>query len=305
MDLAITDQQPISSTQAVIDHIALHGLKPTSDEPEGRHPPDIDALVGLAEHVMGAFAGIAEGTLLEDDLSELLWSLTHVFHRRLGLLERRLDDNEARQRTLASEQDGSEVKSVELERALNDGERLMERRDAFEALRDAAANEHAMLTGSPWLPRPGSRTSFAKLTSAVIDSRDFRVAKRDRENAARCPNGTRIGFAGGTDVINHHAIFSVLDRARAKHPDMILLHGGSPRGAERIAAKWADAKAVPQVVYRPDWANDGKAAPFKRNDALLEELPVGVIAFPGSGITENLVDKARKLGIPVMRPPRR
>ncbi|GAB5373812.1 MAG: hypothetical protein AcusKO_02740 [Acuticoccus sp.] len=118
MDLAVTDQQPISSTQAIIDHIALYGLKPTCDEPDVRCPPDIDALVGLAEHVMGAFAGIAEGTLLEDDLPELLWSLTHVFHRRLELLQRRLDDNEARQRALVSEQDGSAVKSVELERAL-------------------------------------------------------------------------------------------------------------------------------------------------------------------------------------------
>ncbi|GAB5373811.1 MAG: hypothetical protein AcusKO_02730 [Acuticoccus sp.] len=91
--------------------------------------------------------------------------------------------------------------------------------------------------------------------------------------------------------INYGAVFRVLDRARAKHADMILLHGGSPRGAELIAAKWADAKGVPQVVFRPDWANHGKAAPFKRNDILLQELPVGVIAFPGSGITENLVDK--------------
>ena len=30
-------------------------------------------------------------------------------------------------------------------------------------------------------------------------------------------------------------------------------------------------------------------------------LPKGVIAFLGSGITENLVDKAKALGIPVMR----
>ena len=45
----------------------------------------------------------------------------------------------------------------------------------------------------------------------------------------------------------------------------------------------------------------GRAAPFRRNDELLNLLPKGVIAFPGSGITENLVDKARQLGIPVQR----
>ena len=40
--------------------------------------------------------------------------------------------------------------------------------------------------------------------------------------------------------------------------------------------------------------------PFRRNEELLQLLPKGVIAFPGSGITENLVDRARQLGIPVM-----
>ena len=44
-----------------------------------------------------------------------------------------------------------------------------------------------------------------------------------------------------------------------------------------------------------------KAAPFRRNDELLNFLPKGVIEFPGSGITGNLVDKARQLGIPVYR----
>ena len=38
---------------------------------------------------------------------------------------------------------------------------------------------------------------------------------------------------------------------------------------------------------------------FRRNDDLLNLLPKGVIAFPGSGITDNLVDKAKRLGIPV------
>jgi len=30
-------------------------------------------------------------------------------------------------------------------------------------------------------------------------------------------------------------------------------------------------------------------------------LPKGVIAFPGGGITGNLIDKARQRGIPVMK----
>ena len=87
------------------------------------------------------------------------------------------------------------------------------------------------------------------------------------------------------------------DFVRGKHPDMVLLHGGSPTGAERIAARWADDRKVPHTEL--DSRCQGR--PFKRNDQMLEALPIGVIVFPGSGIQENLADKARKLGIPVWR----
>ena len=80
---------------------------------------------------------------------------------------------------------------------------------------------------------------------------------------------------------------------------MVLLHGGGPKGAELIASKWADHRKVAQIAFKPDWTRHAKAAPFKRNDALLETLPIGVVVFPGSGISDNLADKARKLGIPL------
>ena len=115
------------------------------------------------------------------------------------------------------------------------------------------------------------------------------------------PAGTRIAFTGGTDCNDHARIWEVLDKIRAKHQDMVLLHGGSPRSAERIAACWADNRKVPQIVFKPDWNRDRNAAPFKRNDRMLEALPIGVVVFPGSGIAANLADKARKIGIPVWR----
>jgi hypothetical protein len=34
---------------------------------------------------------------------------------------------------------------------------------------------------------------------------------------------------------------------------------------------------------------------------MLDVLPIGVIVFPGSGISANLADKATKLGIPVWK----
>ena len=68
---------------------------------------------------------------------------------------------------------------------------------------------------------------------------------------------------------------------------------------KRAAACWADTRRVPQVAFRPDWNRHKKAAPFKRNDVMLADMPKGVIVFPGTGIQDNLADKARKLGIRV------
>jgi hypothetical protein len=52
---------------------------------------------------------------------------------------------------------------------------------------------------------------------------------------------------------------------------------------------------VPQIAFKPDWTRHAKAAPFRRNDAMLEVLPIGVLVAPA------LADKARRLGIPVWK----
>jgi hypothetical protein len=141
----------------------------------------------------------------------------------------------------------------------------------------------------------------AKLTSAVVDSRDFANARRRADAQVLIPDGTRVALTGGSDYQDHTAIWAALDKVRAKYPDMVLLHGGSPKGTEHVGALWARERGVTQVLFKPDWAKHRNAAPFKRNDELLEALPVGVVAFPGNGVSANLADKAKKLGIPVMR----
>jgi hypothetical protein len=139
------------------------------------------------------------------------------------------------------------------------------------------------------------------LTAAMIDSRDFLAAKKHAENEVLLPPGPKVAFTGGLDYNDHRLIWAKLDQVHAKHPDMVLLHGGSPKGAELIAAKWASNRKVTQIPFKPDWTKHAKAAPFKRNDAMLDTMPIGVIHFPGTGIQDNLADKARKLGIPVMK----
>jgi hypothetical protein len=290
-----------SPTAHLLDELQLCGHRPGRDEPDPRPLPEPDAVCGQIGAAVEGLAVMLAGTRLEDDLPDLLWSFVNLFHRKIERIERDLDFNEQAQRKGQDEQDGSEVKSVELERLIAQGLTLIERRNAFEFARDHAAELFEIETGSAWRPRSGSMVNHRSLTASTIDSRDFIAARRRADTEVLAPAGARVGFTGGADCNDHLRIWEVLDKTRAKHPDMVLLHGGTPRGAERIAACWADSRKVPQVVFKPDWQREGRAAPFKRNDRLIEALPIGVIVFPGSGISAHLADKAKKLGIPVCR----
>ena len=104
------------------------------------------------------------------------------------------------------------------------------------------------------------------------------------------------------DYTDHTKIYAALDKVKAKYPDLVLLHGGAKKGVDQIAATWANNREVSQIIYRPDWNKHGKKrAGFVRNDDMIAAQPIGAIIFPGSGITENLADKAKAKGITVKR----
>ncbi len=169
-------------------------------------------------------------TRLEPDLEELLWSTVNLFHRATSRIERELDDNEQAQKRSQRDQDGSEIRSVELERLTAEGQTLIERRNCLEFFRDQAADQFERHTGSAWRPRSGSMVNHRTLTSAMIDSRDFLAAKRRAETEVLVPAGPKIAVTGGLDFNDHRLIWDRLDRVHAKHLDMVLLHGGSPKG---------------------------------------------------------------------------
>ena len=56
----------------------------------------------------------------------------NLFHRAAERVERELDDNEQAQKRSQREQDGSEIRSVELERLIAEGMTLIERRNSME-----------------------------------------------------------------------------------------------------------------------------------------------------------------------------
>ncbi len=283
----------------LLDELQLYGYRPFGDEPDPRPLPEAPRAAGALADVFDAFVSTFVDTRLEPDLDDVLWNVVNGLHRKLGRIERELDDNEQAQRQMQREQDGSEVKSVELERLLAEGIGTVERRNAFEFLRDTAAELYDTHTGHHWRPLTGSMASHRTMTAAMIDSRDFIMAKRRSEAELLVPVGARIGFTGGEQCNDVDAIWTALDRVRTKHVEMVLLHGGATKGAELIASRWATSRKVPQIAFKPDWNRHKRAAPFKRNDQLLNAMPIGMVVFPGTGIQDNLADKARKLGIPL------
>jgi hypothetical protein len=290
-----------SPTELVLTELQLYGYRPFQDEPDPRSLPEANAIAGAVADIFDALIATLSDTRLEPDLANLLWSTVNLFHRAADRVQCELDHNEDAQKRSQTEQDGSEIRSVELERLVAEGLTLIERRDSMELFLEIAADQFEHYAGSPWRPRAGSLVNHRTLTAAIIDSRDFLAAKHRAETEPLLPAGPKIAFTGGISFNDHRAIWDSLDKVRTKHPDMVMLHGGSPKGAERIAARWADHRKVPQIVFKPDWTRHGKAAPFRRNDQILNTLPIGLIAFPGSGISANLADKAKRLGIPVWR----
>ena len=140
-----------------------------------------------ARDIFDALVATLEDTRMEPDLEEVLWGQVNLFHRATARIERSLDENEQAQRRLQREQDGSEVKSTELERLTAEGLTLIERRNCMDMMRDHAATEFVHRTGSTWRPRTGSMVNRQHMTAALIDSRDFLAAKRRAETEVMLP----------------------------------------------------------------------------------------------------------------------
>src|SRR5499433_3492414 len=199
-----------SPTDHVLTELQLYGHRPFQDEPDPRPLPEANAIVGAVADIFDALITTLRDTRLEPDLENLLWSTVNLFHRAAGRVQRDLDDNEDAQKRSQKQQDGSEIRSVELERLVAEGLTLIERRNTMELFRDVAADQFERHTGSPWRPRTGSMVNHRTLTAAMIDNRDFLAAKRRAETEPLLPAGPKIAFTGGVDFNDTRAIWDRL-----------------------------------------------------------------------------------------------
>lgn len=287
----------VSQTARALDLAGMH----IDDETETRPMPEQEQVEAAVTALFAAFFDNLTDTGLEAELEDLSWSLVDILHRKTDRMQRFLDDNELRQKDSHDQQDGSEVMSVELERLTDKGRALLDKRDAIERMRDLASEEFERLTGSTWRSRTKSKVNHRNMTQAMIDSRDFRNAKRYAETHVLLPKGPVVVFSGGVEYNDVDKVWSVLDKIHAKHPDMVLAHTAKTRGADKIASCWAKTRNVPQVTYDlKHYDRNDRTSGFKRNIAMLETNPIGVVVFPGPGTVQNVASKARELGLTVL-----
>jgi hypothetical protein len=168
-----------ASSSYLLDELALHGYRPFDGEPDPRPLPSADLASIALESAAESLSNLFFNTRLEADLPDLLWFFVNLFHRKAGRIDRDLDDNETAQRRSQAEQDGSEIRSVELEQLIAQGLTLTERRNAFEFFRDNLAELYAAETGSAWRPRSGSKVNHRALTAAMMGLPQRQEAGRD------------------------------------------------------------------------------------------------------------------------------
>ena len=110
----------------------------------------------------------------------------------------------------------------------------------------------------------------------------------------------RVLVCGGRDYDDRHSLFTILDNYHTENEIKCLIHGDA-RGADRLAAKWAEDRNIESIAAFPaDWEKYGKSAGPVRNQEMLDYgRPDLVIAFPGGKGTADMTYRAEKAGITV------
>jgi len=110
----------------------------------------------------------------------------------------------------------------------------------------------------------------------------------------------RVLICGGRDYHDNDTLCAALDRLHAEHGFTVVIAGGA-RGADTLAAQWAEHRGIPTKVYVAEWEKLGRKAGPIRNQRMLDEgKPDLVIAFRGGTGTAGMMALAGKAGVPVI-----
>ena len=181
-----------SQTAMACEQAALFGATPGPDEFDNREIwNEEEALAGIEEaiHIL-AGAVAPDGTQLADERESLLWGFVNALHAQVQRLDRGIDKTAPEMKDLQREQDGSEIKSRELELLTDRVQNLGDRRDAFEAMRDLAAEG----SWRGWTRSSPSSASACRTNSGAR----LPAPTSSRTRSARCVRSPATSNSGGT-----------------------------------------------------------------------------------------------------------
>lgn len=109
--------------------------------------------------------------------------------------------------------------------------------------------------------------------------------------------GTRIAIGGARHGASRDIVFAMLDQVLDKYPDVVLVHGGAA-GPQDYARDWAITRKRPELIRHLE--GDDAAAISRRDKAILDANPVGVIDFSPPDKPSVLAQMARARGFKVV-----
>ncbi|HEX7758913.1 MAG TPA: DUF2493 domain-containing protein [Caulobacteraceae bacterium] len=291
------------------DHLTAFEAQALLLEDPRPYPQDA-ALQQLGHALMNEVLDLVAETALEDFSGLVCEALIGAFHSAAGRIERDADKARDNLGGLVRDFDGSEVLDVQIQEATRKARAADVATLALEIIRDAAAASYTTSTGEVWSPWKGS-VKASRTTAAQVDAREALRASKARKHTAAFPGATIVAFRAAPQADTGEdasRIFDALNWARGQWPDMALATSGA-KGGEKLAIKWASQKGVTLVLARADFDRNGRAAPFRANDEMLELDPVCVLTLANSlnakrseglrdfGPALNLAQKAGERGI--------
>ena len=108
---------------------------------------------------------------------------------------------------------------------------------------------------------------------------------------------TRVLVCGGRGYDDKKTLWRALNLLKPSR----IIHGGAS-GADDLAGEYAIEKDLSESMFPARWSDHGAQAGPIRNQRMLDKAkPNLVVAFPGGKGTEDMVSRARKAGVLVLR----
>jgi hypothetical protein len=164
---------------------------------------------------------------------------------------------------------------------------------------------HASCVGQRRTPDDSARGGYGGKVASRDSSIDPLTTRQNFSRGMQMDSeGYKVLVCGGRDYNNTGYVWDTLREIHMQRPIAQIIHGGAT-GADTAAKRWAELNSVGQYIFpvtQEDWRELGRKAGPLRNQRMLDlGKPDVVVAFPGGTGTADMVRRAEKAGVTVVR----